>query len=169
MTTTHDSEARPDLPRGPETEILSERLRGLIEDILEGQAPNAGRFCGNCYHPAGDDPVCQHCGISSKEVPTAEAIPLEVLAAHKRRRGREGLVVRTIAWGGLTLGVTLALLPFVFADVSVVTIVLFFGLMLVFYIGSANLANSVGDALGYRWGRSLFEKLWRDFTAARDA
>ena len=45
---------------------------------------------------------------------------------------------------------------------------LFFGLLLVLYIGSANLANSVGDALGYRWGRSLFEKRWHEFVTKRD-
>ncbi len=158
-----------DLPRGPDTEILSERLRELIEDILEGRAPNAGRLCGNCYHPAAEITTCQHCGISSSSVAPAEAIPLEVIAMHRRRRGREGLVVRSIAWGGLTIGVTVALLPFVFGDVSILTAVLFFGLLLVFYIGSANLANSVGDALGDRWGRSLFEKLWRQFIANRDS
>jgi hypothetical protein len=169
MTTIEETHDQAETPPGADTEILSERLRELIEDILEGRAPNAGRFCGNCYHPSAELETCPHCGISASSVAPTEAIPLEVLAMHQRRRGREGLVVRTIAWGGLTLGVTLALLPFVFGDVSILTVVLFFGLLLVFYIGSANLANSVGDALGYRWGRSLFEKLWRDFTANRDA
>ena len=169
MSAIEETRDQSETSRGPDTEILSERLRELIEDILEGRAPNAGRFCGNCYHPAAEITTCQHCGISSSQVAVAEAIPLEVIAMHRRRRGREGLVVRTIAWGGLTIGVTVALLPFVFGDVSLLTAVLFFGLLLVFYIGSANLANSVGDALGYRWGRSLFEKLWREFIAQRDA
>ena len=26
--------------------IFSERLIGLLDDVLEGKAPNAGRFCG---------------------------------------------------------------------------------------------------------------------------
>ena len=169
MSAIEEARDHSDSPRGPDTEILSERLRELIEDILEGRAPNAGQFCGNCYHPSAQITTCQHCGISSSEVAVAEAIPLEVIAMHQRRRGREGLVVRSFAWGGLTLGVTLALLPFVFGNVTVLTAVLFFGLLLVFYIGSANLANSVGDALGYRWGRSLFEKLWREFIAERES
>jgi hypothetical protein len=167
---THSEELETTVPpaNGPSDEILSQRLRDLLEDILEGTAPNAGRFCGNCYHPAPEIVTCQHCGISSTDVAVADAIPLEVIAMHKSRRGREGLVVRSVAWGGLTIGVTLALLPFVFGDVSWLTVILFFGLLLVFYIGSANLANSVGDALGYRWGRSLFENRWHEFVSNRD-
>lgn len=169
MSDIEETPGQSEAPAGPDTEILSARLRELIEDILEGRSPNAGHFCGNCYHPAEQITTCQHCGISSSEVAGAQAIPLEVIAMHERRRGREGLVVRSFAWTGLTIGVTVALLPFVFGDVTILTAVLFFGLLLVFYIGSANLANSVGDALGYRWGRSLFEKLWRDFIAQRDS
>jgi len=151
-------------------EILSERLRDLIDDILEARSPNAGSFCGNCYHPlAHERDSCPHCGTATSSVARADAIPLEVIDAHRRRRGREGLVVRSVAWGGLTIGVTVALLPFVFGDVTFVTAALFFGLLVVFYIGSANLANSVGDSLGYRWGRSLFERRWREFVATRDA
>jgi hypothetical protein len=150
-------------------EILSQRLRDLIEDILEARAPNAGEFCGNCYHPATQETLlCPHCGVSTQEVTVVHSIPPQVIEAHRQRRGREALVVRSIAWGGLTIGVTVALLPFVFGDVTVLTAALFFGLLLLFYIGSANLANSVGDSLGYRWGRSLFERRWGAFLAGRD-
>lgn len=160
------SEAK--LPDG-DKEILSQRLRDLIEDILEARVPNAGEFCGNCYHPATQaTEACPHCGVATRQVAHVFSIPTEVIEAHRRRRGREGLVVRSIAWGGLTIGVIVALLPFVFGDVTVLTAALFFGLLLLFYIGSANLANSVGDSLGYRWGRSLFERQWRDFVASRD-
>lgn len=151
-------------------EILSQRLRDLIEDILEVRAPNAGDFCGNCYHPLSKaSDACAHCGLTANDVAPVQAIPAPIIEAHRRRRGREGLVVRSLAWGGLTVGVTVALLPFVFGDVTTLTAVLFFGLLVVFYIGSANLANSVGDSLGYRWGRSLFERQWRDFVTTRDA
>lgn len=155
---------------GRDDEVLSQRLRELIEDILEARAPNAGKFCGNCYHPLADDAsACKHCGISTAETAPVAAIPIEVIEMHRQRRGREGTVVRTVAWTGLTIGVIVALLPFVFGDVTVLTVVLFFGLLVLFYIGSANLANSVGDAVGYRWGRSGFEKRWRAFVAKRDA
>lgn len=153
-----------------DNEILSQRVRDLIEDILEARSPNAGQFCGNCYHPFTHTyDRCPHCDAATAQVAPVEAIPAEVIEAHRRRRGREGLVVRTVAWGGLTIGVIVALLPFVFGDVTVLTAVLFFGLLVVFYIGSANLANSVGDALGYRWGRALFERQWCDFVAQRES
>jgi hypothetical protein len=88
---------------------------------------------------------------------------------HRRRRGREGMVVRTLAWGGLTLGVIVALLPFVFADVTWWSVLAFFGLLFGFYVLSANLANSVGDAIGYRWGQAIVKREWAKFTAERDA
>lgn len=151
-------------------EILSRRLRDLIEDILEARAPNAGNFCGNCYHPLAHDAVsCSHCGLATAQMAPVQSIPPQVIEMHRRRRGREGTVVRTVAWGGLTIGVIVALLPFVFGDVTLLTVVLFFGLLLLFYIGSANLANSVGDTLGYSWGRSQFEERWQRFVAERDA
>ncbi|MEO6198216.1 MAG: hypothetical protein ABIP58_08965 [Dehalococcoidia bacterium] len=138
--------------------------------MLAGRAPNAGRFCGSCYHPLGPErETCPHCGISATATPPTEAVPSEIIAAHRVRRSREGLVVRSFAWGGLTLGVTLALVPLAFAGVQWWTIILFFGLLLFFYIFSANFANSVGDALGYRWGQSAFRQRWDAFTAGRDS
>jgi hypothetical protein len=88
---------------------------------------------------------------------------------HRRRRGREGIAVRTIAWAGLATGVVLALLPLAFAGVSWWSVGLFFGIMFFFYVFSANLANSVGDAIGYRWGQSLLRRRWERFVRERDA
>jgi hypothetical protein len=151
-------------------EVLSDRLLLLLDDILAGQAPNAGRFCGYCYHPLSPErEVCTHCGRSTSEQSAAAAIPRAVIDMHRRRRGREGLVVRTIAWGGLTVGVIVALLPFVFGDVSWWTVAAFFGLLAFFYLLSANLANSLGDSLGYRWGQSLVRREWARFIRERDA
>jgi hypothetical protein len=151
-------------------EVHSERLLVLLDDILAGQAPNAGRFCGYCYHPLSPErEVCAHCGRSTSEQPPVAAIPRPVIDMHRRRRGREGLVVRTVAWGGLTVGVIVALLPFVFADVSWWSVAAFFGLLAFFYLLSANLANSLGDSLGYSWGQSLVRREWARFIRERDA
>lgn len=150
-------------------EVVSERLKELLDDVLAGRAPNTGRFCGYCYQPlAHDRTACPHCGRSTSAWAPAEAVPAELIEAHRKRRGREGTVVRAIAWTGLTLGVVLALLPFVFWDVSLWTAGAFFGLLVFFYLLSANLANSVGDALGYRWGRATFERRWNAHVAERD-
>ena len=86
----------------------------------------------------------------------------------RSQRSREGWVVRGTAWIGLTLGVVLGLAPLAFFGVSWWTVLLFFGTMALFYIGSANVANSVGDAVGYRWGQSELRKRWQAFRASRD-
>ncbi len=88
---------------------------------------------------------------------------------HRRRRRREGLVVRTIAWGGLTVGVIVALLPLAFGGVAWWNVFAFFGLLVFFYVLSANLANSLGDALGYRWGQAIVRREWARFTRERGA
>jgi hypothetical protein len=159
--------------------VLSERLTDLLQDVLEGRSPNAGRFCGYCYHPiptvASNGPrwdesgqPCPHCGRLAADWPPVAKVPIEVIAMYKRKLSREGLVVRTFAWVGLTLGVTLGLLPLAFWGVTWWSVVAFFGTMVFFYIGSANLANSVGDALGYRWGQSQLRRRWEAFVRARE-
>ncbi len=148
--------------------IISERLTELLDDMLAGRAPNAGRFCGNCYHPlSAQRDSCPHCGLSVAEVGTVDAVPREIIEAHKVRRGREGLVVRTFAWTGLTIGVFVALLPLILYDVQVWTFIAFFALMFGFYVASANLANWIGDAVGYRWGQAIFRQRWERHVAAR--
>ena len=168
MTTTSGEPAA--VARGtPDDSIISERLSDLLDDMLAGGAPNAGRFCGNCYHPLvpGRD-VCPHCATAVAERPTVVAVPKEVIEAFRLRRGREGLVVRTFAWAGLSIGVIVALLPLALGGVAWWTFVSFFGLMFFFYLLSANLANSVGDSLGYRWGQAVFNRHWQRFVARRD-
>ena len=163
-TTVDNGEIRP-----PPKEIFSERLLTLLDDILAGRAPNAGRFCGYCYHPlAPDRQTCTHCGRPVAEWPTVAAVPRPVIEMHRRRRGREGLVVRTVAWGGLSIGVIIALLPLALWDVAWWSVMAFFGLLVLFYLLSANLANSVGDSLGYAWGQSLVRREWARFAAERD-
>lgn len=150
--------------------IISERLAELLDDMLAGKAPNAGRFCGNCYHPlAAQRETCPHCGIAVTEVATVDSVPRDVIEAHRLRRGREGMVVRTFAWTGLTIGVFVALLPLVLYDVQVWTFIAFFVLMFGFYVASANLANWIGDAIGYRWGQSIFRRRWEQHVASRES
>lgn len=159
---------RSEAPGGAGDEIISARLVAWLDEVIAGRAPNTGHFCGNCYHPRqaeGND--CPHCGTSAAESATVDSVPLELIEGHRRRRGREGAVVRSIAWAGLTIGVSLALLPLAFAGVTWWSVTAFFGLMIFFYIFSANLANSLGDAWGYRWGLAIFRSAWQKHLAAR--
>lgn len=149
---------------GPDgVEAPSQRLEELLDDILAGRAPNAGRFCGGCFHPlsAGRE-SCPHCQrpVNGDVV---DSIPRAIVDAHRVRRNREALVVRGVAWGGLTAGVLVALLPIAFWGVHWWSIGGFFSLLAFFYLFSANLANSVGDALGYRWGLAAFRRRWQWF------
>lgn len=153
----------------PDKGIISERLAELLDDMLAGRAPNAGRFCGSYYHPlSAQREECPHCGFAVAEVGTVEGVPKDVIEAHRLRRGREGLVVRTFAWTGLTIGVFVALLPLILYDVQVWTFIAFFALMFGFYVASANLANWIGDALGYRWGQAIFRQRWEKHVAERE-
>jgi 1,4-dihydroxy-2-naphthoate octaprenyltransferase len=95
-------------------------------------------------------------------------VPEEVFAMYRAQRWREGWTVRGIAWSGLTLGVVLGLLPLAFYGVTWWTVLAFFGAMALFHIGSANLANSMGDAVGYRWGQSELRRRWEAFLRARE-
>jgi uncharacterized membrane protein YbhN (UPF0104 family) len=95
-------------------------------------------------------------------------MPEAVFAMYRAQRSREGWTVRGIAWVGLTLGVVLGLLPLALFEVHWWTLLAFFGLMLLFYIGSANVANSVGDAAGYRWGQSVLRRRWEAFVRTRE-
>lgn len=154
----------------PEEEVLSRRLALLLDDILAGRAPNAGRFCGYCYHPlAAEHRECPHCRRAVAECLPVAALPRELLEMQRLRRRREGLVVRSVAWGGLTVGVVVALAPLAFAGVTWWSVALFFGLLAFFYLVSANLANSLGDALGWRWGQSLIRCRWQRLLADREA
>src|SRR5262249_10922253 len=112
---------------------------------------------------------CPHCGRAVAEWAAVSAVPRPIIELHRRRRGREGIVVRTVAWGGLSVGVIAALLPLAFWDVSWLTVSAFFGLLVFFYLLSANLANSLGDSLGYAWGQALVRRDWQRFVRGRES
>ncbi len=150
--------------------IFSERLQSLMAEVLAGNAPNAGRFCGYCYNPlAKRAAVCDHCGRSATDWPPVRRIPDEVLAIFRGQRSREGWAVRGIAYGGLLMGVALGLLPIALFEATWWSIVALFAILGFFYVAAANVANSLGDALGYRWGQRLLRGRWQAFVATRDA
>ena len=149
---------------------FSPRLQQLMDLMLAGQAPNAGLFCGHCYHPLQrDEASCPHCGTATSAVAPVERLPWEVLAMFRAQRFREALAVRGLAYGGLLLGIVLSLMPIALADVHWWTVLAMFLVLAFSYVFFANLANSVGDALGYRWGQAVLRRRWQRFLARRAA
>lgn len=147
---------------------LSPRLEAFLTQVIDGQAPHSGRFCGYCYNPLPKgEPPCPHCGRSSQRWPVVDRVPDEVIAMFRAKVRREGLVVRFTFYGIMTLGIVLiavvtGLLPFWW---QIGTFLLGLG---VTYILSANVANLMGDAVGYRWGQRTLTRRWRQFVARRD-
>jgi hypothetical protein len=152
-----------------ERPILSAHLEALAAEIYRGNEPNSGRFCGNCYNPlAADASLCAHCGNSIREVPSVERIPREVLLMIKAKHGREARVVRSMAYGGLLLAMIAASagLLFISGNWGIAAFIL---ILIGGYFASAVLANSLGDAWGYRAGQRGLEEEWRRFVSSRDA
>ena len=116
---------------------------------------------------AKEAPQCSHCGASVQDMAPVRRVPGEVFAILRAQRARESWVVRGMAYGGLLAGIVLGLLPIAFADVSLWTAVALFAIIIFFYLLSANLANSVGDSLGYRWGQREAKRRWQRFVAER--
>ncbi|MDP2949364.1 MAG: hypothetical protein Q8P22_07490 [Chloroflexota bacterium] len=156
-------------PQAEGRPIFSARLEALLVEITRAEAPNAGRFCGYCYNPlAPAQEECGHCGLSTAARPPARQIPAEVFDMVRAKRDRESLVVRSLAWGGLAVGLALSLL--VMATLPFWWNVLAFVLVLgASYVAAANVANWLGDAIGYRWGQRTLERRWREYVGRRDA
>src|SRR5581483_2816983 len=155
-------------PSGSDKPVFSPVLTALMDDVLAGRSPNVGRFCGNCYAPLGrSSRRCEYCGIETAEAALQRRLPREVFAIYRAQRAREGWVVRGIAYGGLLTGIILGLLPIAFFDVHPSTAIALFAIIIFFYLLSANLANSVGDALGYAWGQSLARRRLQAFAAVQ--
>jgi hypothetical protein len=150
-----------------EAPIFSARLEALLAEILAGRAPDAGRFCGRCYDPLSpNQKTCSHCATKTSTHAPVEQIPREVIDMVRARRGRESLVVRSMAYGGLAVALALALIPLLFLPFWW-GFVAFFSVVAVGYVVSANVANSLGDAIGYRWGQRTLARRWQEFIERR--
>lgn len=143
------------------THILSPHLESFLEELVAGRSPNIGRFCGQCYTPlpTGHE-RCGHCGHGVAETAPLERLPQGVVAVFRAQRQREGMAVRLTFYSTLFLGIFasalgMAFLPFWW------NVVAFMGGLGGSYILSANVANTLGDALGYRWGRQAAQRQWQ--------
>ena len=140
---------------------LSPRLESFLEELVQGRAPNAGRFCGGCYTPLPTERrQCAHCGCTIAEAPPLERLPLGVVETFKAQRRSEGMAVRLTFYGTLLLGIFVSALLMTFLPFWW-NVGAFLGGLGVSYIASANIANTLGDALGYRWGQRAAQRKWQ--------
>ena len=154
--------AMEDLP------LFSERLNALLEEVVKGQSPNAGRFCSHCYTPMSEEGErCQHCGRSTREHPPQPRVPPEVIRMFRNMRRRESIVVHAFALAGLVLAVAVSIGLFaVFEPLwwRILDIVLMVVMARVF---AGILGGFVGDHIGYGYARRRLAEEWEAYVAGR--
>ena len=156
--------------------LFSERLEEHLVAVTRGEAPNAGRFCGHCYHPLGEDTArCPHCredAAGGGRAPVA-AVPDEVLEMLREQRRTESRIVNAFAYLGLTAAVLggLALVlgvPYLRANLIAATA----AYAAVLLVGGRVLAGVVGgywgDRVAYARARRRLLERWEAWTASRE-
>ena len=157
----------------PEPPIFSERLTTVMVDIIKGDAPNAGRFCGNCYTPIDKQrTACPQCDCSVEDRPPVGKIPREVGVMFRNLRGRESLVVNSYAYAGLFLGVIIFIAVFYVLFTLGANVWWFvFNTALLFVLArvlAGLLGGVLGDEMGFRYARGKLVEEWREYQAARN-
>jgi hypothetical protein len=152
----------------PEVPIFSPRLDEVLAEMIKGQAPNRGHFCGNCYTPLAEERrVCPHCSALTSDRPPVEQVPAEVIAMFRALRRRESTVVNSFAFLGLFMGVALFLGLFLVSDALWWRIVDIVILVVTSRLFAAILGGVLGDEVGYRFARRRLAREWRAFAARR--
>lgn len=167
----NDVRFRPD----DDCPIFSQTLEDHIVAVSRGQAPNAGRFCGNCYTPiARDTEMCAHCrnDVRTGRKPVA-AVPSELLDILRVQRAIESRWVNGFAYLGLVIaavtGISIVLwVPF-FRD-SLIWATVFYGvyLLVTMRVLPAILGGYYGDRIGFEKAREKTREAWAEWVAERD-
>jgi len=154
--------------------VFSSRLEAFLDELRDGQTPNAGRFCASCCTPlpAGFD-RCDHCGEDPARRPPLRSVPDAVIEMHRRKLRRESVVVNSFAYFGLGLGLTLFLV-LVAVNVLFLDKALWFFLLatILFLAGSrlfaAIFGGMIGDEVGYRYANRKLAEEWAAFVVERE-
>jgi hypothetical protein len=165
---TVPTEAPGDIP------VFSERLDTLMSAMLDGEAPNVGRFCGYCYTPVGKKAdVCAHCARTTSDHEPVAKLPPEVIDLYRRMRKRESLIVNSFAFAGLGLGLILFI---VLVAVAVYrfdqSLWMLAGATAVLIVGgrifAGILGGWIGDAIGYDFAHKRLVEEWTSFERERE-
>ena len=86
MEAPQEQRFRP--PVSADCPLFSERLEEHVIAVSRGEAPSRGRFCGNCYTPAGRDTErCSHCDNHFEDGRAAvDIVPDEITEMLRRQR-----------------------------------------------------------------------------------
>jgi ABC-type multidrug transport system fused ATPase/permease subunit len=168
------AKARPAADPAGGVPVFSERLTAVLETFLQGEAPNAGRFCGNCYTPMDPQRMhCPHCRAFVKEHPPVQSVPRPVLLMFRQLRRREALVVNSFAYLGLLLSVLTFIGVFYVIFTLGANVWWFVFDIVLLFVASRVLAGLlggfVGDELGYRYARRKLAGEWQAYESERDA
>ena len=154
--------------------VFSERLDTLMAAMIEGEAPNVGRFCGYCYTPLGKKAdVCAHCGRGTAEYEPVAKLPPEVIDLYRRMRKRESLIVNSFAFAGLGLGLVLFILLVAVAVYRFnQSLWMLAGATAVLIVGgrifAGILGGWIGDSIGYDFAHKRLVAEWTAFEHERE-
>jgi hypothetical protein len=153
--------------------VFSPRLDEVLGMMINGEAPNLGRFCGHCFTPMTKAATqCPYCARATSEIAPLPKVPPDIIALYRRWRKRESLVVNSFAFAGLFLGVVIFTILVAVAvylmDASLwmlgfATIVLLIGGR----VFAGLLGGWIGDDIGYRYARRKLVEEWAEYERAR--
>jgi hypothetical protein len=142
-------------------------LQVQMEELGLQRAPNLGRFCGYCYGRLFDgEQCCRYCKRAADEAGPVTKVPVYVLRVYLAKRRREGIMVNSFAFLGLLLAVVLSgvIYFFLIGNWRVIALVV---LLLAGWYFANLLGGWIGATLGYRWGRSVRDRYWRQYVDDR--
>lgn len=150
-----------------------QRLQDRMDEILDRQVPNSGRFCGFCYaRLARDTERCPYCDRETAEQSTVERAPREVLLIYRAKKRTEELWVYSGAMIGLLIaaGVFVALVVWgtdLVGSRSIALGIAFLALIGGGYLLAQLFGPLICGQVGYRRGSRKRDELWGEFLEGR--
>lgn len=159
--------------------LFSPALEDHLVAVTHGQAPNRGRFCGNCYTPLSrGSRACPHCNVAVDPDERngrrpVDAVPQPIVDALRRQRAIEARWVTGFAYLGVLFAVVSGLgivLSIPFFRHSLLWATVFYGPYLL--LGSRGFAGLLGgywgDRIGYDRARARTRATWEQWVSERD-
>ncbi len=152
-----------------------QRLQDRMDEILNRQIPNSGRFCGFCYaRLARDIERCPYCGAETDARGAVEAVPREALLIYHAKKRTEERWVYSGAMFGLLIaaGVFVILVVWgtdLFGSRSIALGVAFLALIGGGYLLAQLFGPLICGQVGYRRGSRKRDALWARFLEERES